>query len=150
MGFKISIDDFGTGFCSLSYLIYAQIDNIKNKGTSATSEIKQLIKDADTKQTESLKSIKSTISSMLQTDKLDTAVKNLEGDIKSLASVTAATTGQNPNAPVFDPTKGVQQSANVNATRQLGGYTYGKHKKGSRRRRGKKSRKKGSSNKNKR
>ncbi len=29
MGFKISIDDFGTGFCSLSYLIHAQIDNIK-------------------------------------------------------------------------------------------------------------------------
>ncbi|WP_440616607.1 putative bifunctional diguanylate cyclase/phosphodiesterase [Cysteiniphilum sp. 6C5] len=29
MGFKISIDDFGTGFCSLSYLTHAQIDNIK-------------------------------------------------------------------------------------------------------------------------
>ena len=123
-----------------------QIDNIKSQGTTASTEMKQLIKDADSKQTESLKSVKSSISAMLQMDKLETAVKNLEGDIKSLASVTNATTGQNAAAPAFVPGAGAAQPANVQSAAKskptVGGYTYGKRKKGSRKRRGKKSRKK--------
>jgi len=107
--------------------------------------MKQLIKDADAKQTESLKSVKASISAMLQMDKLETAVKNLEGDIKSLATVTNAATGQNTSAPEFVPGAGKTQPANVNAAKPtVGGYTYGKRKKGSRRKRGKKSRRKGS------
>jgi len=117
-----------------------QVDNIKSQGSTATTEMKQLIKDADAKQTESLKSVKASISAMLQMDKLETAVKNLEGDIKSLATVTTAATGQNTAAPEFVP-----QSATSNAAKPtVGGYTYGKRKKGSRRKRGKKSRRKGS------
>jgi len=122
-----------------------QVDNMKSKGATATTEMKQLIKDADAKQTESLKSVKASISAMLQMDKLETAVKNLEGDIKSLASVTNAATGQNAAAPAFVPGAGAAQPANANAAKpKVGGYTYGKRKKGSRKRRGKKSRRKGS------
>ena len=136
-----------------------QIDNIKSQGTTATTEMKQLIKDADAKQTDSLKSIKASISSMLQMDKLETAVKNLEGDIKSLASVTNAATGQNAAAPAFVPGAGPAQPATANAAKKnnaegsmfkdvegemKGGYTYGKRTKGTRKRRGKKSRRKGS------
>lgn len=121
-----------------------QVDNIKSQGSTATTEMKQLIKDADAKQTESLKSVKASISAMLQMDKLETAVKNLEGDIKSLATVTNAATGQNTSAPEFVPGAGKTQPANVNAAKPtVGGYTYGKRKKGSRKRRGKKSRRKG-------
>jgi len=125
-----------------------QVDNMKSKGATATTEMKQLIKDADAKQTESLKSVKASISAMLQMDKLETAVKNLEGDIKSLASVTNAATGQNTAAPAFVPGAGAAQPANTSAANanaakpKVGGYTYGKRKKGSRKRRGKKSRKK--------
>ena len=123
-----------------------QIDNIKSQGTTATTEMKQLIKDADAKQIDSLKSIKSSISAMLQMDKLETAVKNLEGDIKSLASVTNAATGQNTAAPAFVPGAGPAQPATTNAANanMTGGYTYGKRTKGTRKRRGKKSRRKGS------
>ncbi len=122
-----------------------QVDNMKSKGATATTEMKELIKDADAKQTESLKSVKASISAMLQMDKLETAVKNLEGDIKSLATVTNAATGQNAAAPAFVPGAGNTQPANVNAAKpKVGGYTYGKRKKGSRKRRGKKSRRKGS------
>ena len=122
-----------------------QVDNMKSKGATATTEMKELIKDADAKQTESLKSVKASISAMLQMDKLETAVKNLEGDIKSLATVTNAATGQNASAPNFVPGAGKTQPANVNAAKPtVGGYTYGKRKKGSRRKRGKKSRRKGS------
>lgn len=122
-----------------------QVDNMKSKGATATTEMKQLIKDADAKQTESLKSVKASISAMLQMDKLETAVQNLEGDIKSLSTVTNAATGQNTKAPDFVPGAGKTQPANVNAAKpKVGGYTYGKRKKGSRRKRGKKSRRKGS------
>jgi len=125
-----------------------QIDNIKSQGTTATTEMKQLIKDADAKQTDSLKSVKASISAILQMDKLETAVRNLEGDINSLAGVTAATTGQNASAPAFDPGAGKNQPATAESAAKSkplsGGYTYGKRKKGSRKRRGKKSRKKGS------
>ena len=122
-----------------------QVDNIKSQGSTATTEMKQLIKDADAKQTESLKSVKASISAMLQMDKLETAVKNLEGDIKSLATVTNAATGQNTSAPEFVPGAGKTQPATSNASKPtVGGYTYGKRKKGSRRKRGKKSRRKGS------
>ena len=121
-----------------------QVDNMKSKGATATTEMKQLIKDADAKQTESLKSVKASISAMLQMDKLETAVKNLEGDIKSLATVTNAATGQNTAAPAFVPGAGAAQPATANASKpKVGGYTYGKRKKGSRKRRGKKSRRKG-------
>lgn len=117
-----------------------QIESIKNKGTSATTEIKQLIKDADTKQGESLKRIKSNITSMIQMDELENTVKNLEGDINTLAGVTTAVVGSSIG---LDPGSG-RPPAIGPAT--LGGYTYGKsRRKGKgRRKRTKKSRKKGS------
>ena len=121
-----------------------QIDNIKSKGATATTQIKQVIKDADAKQVQSLQNIKSSITAMLQMDKLETAVKNLGGDINSIAGV--AGTGTNPDAAEFKPKP--NSNLNPNAAEfnpnQQGGYTYGKsRKKGKgRRKRTKKSRKK--------
>jgi len=43
-----------------------QIDNIKSKGSVANTEMKQLIADADTKQQQSLKNIKTSISAMIR------------------------------------------------------------------------------------
>ena len=137
-----------------------QLDNIKSKGTTASSEIKQLISDSDTKQAQSLKNIKNSIGAMLNMDKLETSVKNLEGDINSLAGV--AGTGTNPGAPEFKPTGPVDPAAqqadksglNANAkefkpANMKGGYTYGKSRrsgKGRRKRRTKKMHRKGARN----
>ena len=119
-----------------------QIDNIKSKGSVANTEMKQLIADADTKQQQSLKNIKTSISSMINMDKLETSIKNLEGDINTLSS--AAGTGTNPSAPAFVPgaVPGAGAGAGAGPT-QAGGYTYGKsrHRGNGRRRRTKKSRK---------
>ena len=81
-----------------------QIDNIRSQGTTAKTEIKQLISDADGKQKQSLQNVKNSITAMLNTDKLVTSVKNLEGDIDSLASVSGS--GTNPGAPEFKPSAG--------------------------------------------
>jgi len=106
-----------------------QIDNIKSKGATATTQIKQVIKDADAKQVQSLQNIKSSITAMLQMDKLETAVKNLGGDINSIAGV--AGTGTNPDAAEFKPKP--NSNLNPNAAefnpKQQGGYTYGKSRK---------------------
>jgi len=112
-----------------------QIDNIKSKGSVANTEMKQLIADADTKQQQSLKNIKTSISAMINMDKLETSIKNLEGDINTLSS--AAGTGTNPAAPAFVP------GAGAGGPSQAGGYTYGKSRNrgNGRRRRTKKSRK---------
>ena len=129
-----------------------QIDNIKSQGTTASTEIKQLIADSDTKQSQSLKNIKNSIGAMLNMDKLETSVKNLEGDINSLAGV--AGTGTNPGAPEFKPAAPAAPAAkpglNPNANEfkpanMKGGYTYGKSRrsgKGRRKRRTKKMHKK--------
>ena len=121
-----------------------QIDNIRSQGTTAKTEIKQLISDADGKQKQSLQNVKNSITSMLNTDKLVTSVKNLEGDIDSLASVSG--TGTNPGAPEFKPSAGpapapapgpapaapaAKPGLNPNAkefkpANMKGGYTYGK------------------------
>ena len=120
-----------------------QIDNIKSKGSVANTEMKQLIADADTKQQQSLKNIKTSISSMINMDKLETSIKNLEGDINTLSS--AAGTGTNPSAPAFVPGAGAGAGAGASAgPTQAGGYTYGKsrHRGNGRRRRTKKTRRK--------
>ena len=116
-----------------------QIDNIKSKGSVANTEMKQLIADADTKQQQSLKNIKTSISAMINMDKLETSIKNLEGDINTLSS--AAGTGSNPSAPAFVPGAGAGAGAGPT---QAGGYTYGKsrHRGNGRRRRTKKTRRK--------
>jgi len=118
-----------------------QIDNIKSKGSVANTEMKQLIAEADTKQQQSLKNIKTSISSMINMDKLETSIKNLEGDINTLSS--AAGTGTNPSAPAFVPRTGAGAGAGAGAG-LVGGYTYGKSRnRGNvRRRRTKKSRRK--------
>ena len=134
-----------------------QIDNIKSQGTTASTEIKQLIADSDIKQSQSLKNIKNSIGAMLNMDKLETAVKNLEGDINSLAGV--AGTGTNPGAPEFKPATSPSSPSspsskpglNPNAkefkpSNMKGGYTYGKSRrsgKGRRKRRTKKMNRKG-------
>jgi hypothetical protein len=126
-----------------------QIDNIKSKGSVANTEMKQLIADADTKQQQSLKNIKTSISAMINMDKLETSIKNLEGDINTLSS--AAGTGTNPAAPAFvpgagagaGPGAGAGAGAGAGGPSQAGGYTYGKSRNrgNGRRRRTKKSRK---------
>ena len=150
-----------------------QIDNIKNKGNVANTEMKQLIDDADTKQQQSLNNIKTSISAMINMDKLETSIKNLEGDINTLAS--AAGTGTNPSAPAFVPgaagaagaaagsaagaaagsaagaAAGATTGADADKDKESmeGGYTYGKSRKRGkgRRRRTKKSRRKGNGSK---
>jgi hypothetical protein len=119
-----------------------QIESIKNRGNNATADIKKMIKTADTKQEESLKRIKSSITSMLEMDQLESAVKNLEGDITSLSGVATDSLTLDPTAPEFVPAA----SRGTTDGPTLGGYTYGKsRKKGKgRRKRTKKSRKKGS------
>ena len=117
-----------------------QIDNIRSQGTTAKTEIKQLISDADGKQKQSLQNVKNSITAMLNTDKLVTSVKNLEGDIDSLASVSGS--GTNPGAPEFKPSAGpgpapaaapapaakpaTYAAAAAKGADMKGGYTYGK------------------------
>jgi len=131
-----------------------QIDNIKSQGTSAKTEIKQLISDADGKQKQSLQNVKNSITAMLNIDKLQTSVTNLEGDINSLASVSG--TGTNPGAPEFKPAPGATTGPapaspanprlNPNAkefkpTNMKGGYTYGKSRRSGKHHRKKRTRK---------
>ena len=115
------------------------MDNIKSKGATATTEMKQVISDADQKQGEQLTNIKSMISNMTKMDKLETAVKNLENDINTLAGT--AGTGTNPSAQEFVP--GAPAAAPPGAP-TVGGYTYGRSRKTGkgRRKRTKKSRRK--------
>ena len=123
------------------------MDNIKSKGATATTEMKQVISDADQKQGEQLTNIKSMISNMTKMDKLETAVKNLENDINTLAGT--AGTGTNPSAPEFVPGAPAAAPATAPAAAPataptVGGYTYGRSRKNGkgRRKRTKKSRRK--------
>ena len=115
-----------------------QIDNIRSKGTTATAEMQQVIKDSDVKQQQALENIQNNIRALINVDKLETSIKNLEGDINALSS--AAGTGMNPSAPAFVPAAGPGAPP-----KQAGGYTYGnsrgRHNKHRRRRTRKNTRK---------
>lgn len=121
--------------------VRTQIDSLKSQGTTATTEMKQLIADADSKQKDTLKNVKATITSMINLDKLQTAVDNLGNDITSLTKVTTGSSDSKPpssppssklnqNAPTFDPAKPPVSINNaskpVTPNKQNGGYTYGK------------------------
>lgn len=125
-----------------------QIDNIRSKGASATTEMNQVIKASDAKQQQALENIQNNIKALVNMDKLETSIKNLEGDINALTS--AAGTGMNPTAAAFVPGASASAPAPASASApgssgQAGGYTYGKSRKREkgRRRRTKNSRKKG-------
>jgi hypothetical protein len=113
--------------------VRTQLDSIKNQGSTASMEIKQLIAAADSKQKDSLKNIKASINSMINLEKLQTAVNNLGNDITSLTNSTNGNNppgNLNPNAPTFDPTKppgpNNAPTSGGGCNRQHGGYTYGK------------------------
>jgi predicted RecB family endonuclease len=131
-----------------------EMDNIKSKGATATTEMRQVITDADQKQVGQLNNIKAMITNMTKMDKLDTAVKSLENDINTLAKASSVGTGHNAAATTFVPGSAKPTGSPADNTRSkggpkpppstVGGYTYGKsRKKGNgRRKRTKKSRKK--------
>lgn len=118
------------------------MDNMKSQGATATTEMKEVISAADQKQGEQLTNIKSMISNMTKMDKLETAVKNLENDINTLAGT--AGTGTNPSASDFVPGAATERGPERTPAPTVGGYTYGRsRKKGKgRRKRTKKSRRK--------
>lgn len=122
-----------------------QIDNIRSKGASATTEMNQVIKASDAKQQQALENIQNNIKALVNMDKLETSIKNLEGDVNALTS--AAGTGMNPTAAAFVPGAGAvpPPAPGPGSSGQAGGYTYGKSRKREkgRRRRTKNSRKKG-------
>jgi hypothetical protein len=122
-----------------------QIDNIRSKGATATTEMNQVIKASDAKQQQALENIQNNIKALVNMDKLETSIKNLEGDINALTS--AAGTGMNPSAAAFVPgaVPPPAPGPGPGSSGQAGGYTYGKSRKREkgRRRRTKNSRKKG-------
>ena len=116
-----------------------QIDNIRSKGATATTEMNQVIKASDAKQQQALENIQNNIKALVNMDKLETSIKNLEGDINALTS--AAGTGMNPTAAAFVPgacTAPAPAPAPASApgsSGMVGGYTYGKSRRREKRRR---------------
>ena len=55
-----------------------QIDNIRSKGATATTEMNQVIKASDAKQQQALENIQNNIKALVNMDKLETSIKNLE------------------------------------------------------------------------
>ena len=135
--------------------VRTQIDTIKQSGATAKIEIQQVIKDADTKQQQTLQNIQSSITAMMNLGELEAAVNKLNTDITGLVNVSQGTyadaakkpgPGGQPQGPGGQWPRGQTppgSGANTGANR--GGYTYGKSRrgKGKRRRRTKKSRRKG-------
>ena len=126
--------------------VRTQIDSLKSQGTTATTEMKQLIADADSKQKDTLKNVKATITSMINLDKLQTAVDNLSNDITSLTNVTTGSSDSkppspptssnlNPNAPTKPPVSNNNTSKPATPNKQNGGYTYGKSRRSHRKHR---------------
>ena len=114
-----------------------QIDNIRSKGATATTEMNQVIKASDAKQQQALENIQNNIKALVNMDKLETSIKNLEGDINALTS--AAGTGMNPTAAAFVPGAGTAPApapaSAPGSSGMVGGYTYGKSRRREKRRR---------------
>lgn len=115
-----------------------QIDTIKQSGATAKVEMQQVIKDADSKQQESLKNIQSSITTMMNLGELEAAVNKLNTDITGLVQAAQGTYAD-------AAARGTSGGPGGPGAPKRGGYTYGKSRrgKGKRRRRGKNSRKKG-------
>ena len=64
---------------------------------------------ADAKQQQAIENIQNNIKALVNMDKLETSIKNLEGDINALTS--AAGTGMNPTAAAFVPGAGAADVA---------------------------------------
>lgn len=128
--------------------VRTQIDTIKSSGATAKIQMQQVIKDADTKQQQTLQNIQSSITAMMNLGELEAAVNKLNTDITGLVNASQGTyadaakkTGPGgPGGPGGQWPRGQTPPGST-----IGGYTYGKSRrgKGKRRRRTKKSRRKG-------
>lgn len=118
--------------------VKSQIESIKKSGASAKGEVIKAITEANKKQEGQLQKIKTNISDMLSLSNLESAVNELTKGVDSL--VVSADSPLNAIASEFTP-----QNPPPGQPPTIGGYTYGKSRrgKGKRRRRGKNSRKKG-------
>ena len=130
--------------------VESQIDSLKSQGSSATTEMKKLIADADSKQTKALDNVKTIINSMIDLEELQTAVDNLGHDITSLTNVTTGTSdSKTPNHPsnlnhqmlllliqlMILPVSNNNTSKQATSNKQNGGYTYGKSRRSHRKHR---------------
>lgn len=133
--------------------LQGNIDKIKGQGAQAKAQVKELIKSANDRQESTLNKLKASITAMSDTSALESQLNLLKKDIDSIAGAidTAGAAVGNPAA------QAAANKANTSKTTAyvppmmrgnnptVGGYTYGKSRrgKGKRRRRGKKSRRKG-------
>jgi predicted nucleic acid-binding Zn-ribbon protein len=125
--------------------LQGNIDKIKGQGAQAKSQVKELIKSANDRQESTLTKLKATINDMSNTDALESQLGLLKKDIDNIAGAidTAGAGVGNPAAEAAASKANTSKPATYVPPPMRGGYTYGKRIKGSRRRRGKKSRKKG-------
>ena len=123
--------------------VESQIDSLKSQGSSATTEMKKLIADADSKQKNALDNVKAIINSMINLKELQTAVVTLDNDITSLTNVTTGTSDSKTPSPSTpsnlnqnDPTvSNNNTSKQSTSNKQNGGYTYGKSRRSHRKHR---------------
>ena len=123
-----------------------QIDTIKQSGATAKIEMQQVIKNADTKQQQTLQNIQSSITAMMNLGELEAAVNKLNTDITGLVTASQGTYADAAKRPPGQGGPGQGQGGpGQGQWPSRGGYTYGKSRKGKgkRRRRTKKSRRKG-------
>ena len=132
--------------------LQGNIAKIKGQGSQAKAQVKELIKSANERQQSAIDKLKTTINAMSNTDALESQLNLLKTDIDKIAgamdmagaaegnpvAAAAANKANTPKSTTYVPPSMRGNKASV------GGYTYGKRKKGSRKRRGKKSRRKGS------
>ena len=135
--------------------VRSQIDTIKQSGATAKMEMQKVIKDAYAKQQESLKTIQSNITTMINLGELEAAVNELNTGVTGLQQAAQGTYADAaarapPGGPgassYFLRPRGQQTPGGVQRPGgTVDGYTYGKSRrgKGKRRRRTKKTRRKG-------
>ena len=131
--------------------LQGNIDKIKGQGAQAKAQVKELIKSANDRQQSTLNKLKASITAMSDTSSLESQLNLLKKDIDSIAGAidTAGAAVGNPAADAAaNKANTSKPAAYVPPPMRgstVGGYTYGKSRrgKGKRRRRGKNSRKKG-------
>ena len=128
--------------------LQGNIDKIKGQGSQAKAQIKELIKSANERQESTLNKLKASITAMSDTAALESQLNLLKKDIDSIAGAidTAGAAVGNPAADAAANKANTSKPAAYVPPPMRGGYTYGKSRrgKGKRKRRGKKSRRKGS------
>ena len=131
--------------------LQGNIDKIKGQGAQAKAQVKELIKSANDRQESTLNKLKASITAMSDTSALESQLNLLKKDIDSIAGaiVTTGAAVGNPAAQAAANQANTPKPATYvpppKRVSTVGGYTYGKSRrgKGKRRRRGKNSRKKG-------